>query len=710
MRKLLLSLSAVVGILSATYAQTPVSITGTTYTQNFNTLDTTSAASTNLPAGWSLFEKGSGAAADQKYKGNTGTSNTGDTYSYGLAADADRALGSIASSSNTPHYGVKFANNSANSFTSMNVQFYVEQWRYAADTIPVPDSLMLEYSLNATGINDTTASWFTSSIVATSPLNAVNATATTVNGNLAANRTLVSGTINITVPIGSNVCIRWRDINIVGSDDGLGIDDLNITFGTAAVLQPNINSTNPVDNATGVGIGNSSLTITFDKNITIGNGNIYVKNLTDGTQQTIAVANTSVSGATATIPNVTLLASKSYAVQYDSTCYKNGTTNGVGIYDNTTWNFFTLNPRPIIITKLPADNATNVAVSTSSLSLDFDKNLSVGTGNFYIVNITDATIQTVAIGSCTVAAANITIPSVTLTYGKSYAVLFDSTCVNANGNNAMGIYDSTTWNFSTEPPITPPVTSLNETFTGCTTNALGAFVQKSQVGSQTWRCSTFGHNDANAVYMNSGATPTDNTDWLISPTLNLSGMNNPMLNFWSKKRFTGTNTKEVYVSNNYLGDVTTATWTLLNVNGLSALDTLWTAFNNNSLNAYKNSNMHIAFKYVATATGTADEWTVDDVNVTDGPVSSASVSIHNMHIAVIGQNSQNVQYIVDALAADQFVITIHDVLGNVIYSQQLQTKEGRNYYTAAMPATTAGIYVLTVQNAGNKGIVKFVKQ
>jgi hypothetical protein len=326
--------------------------------------------------------------------------------------------------------------------------------------------------------------------------------------------------------------------------------------------------------------------------------------------------------------------------------------------------------------------------------------------------LTDVTAQTIAIGACTITGANLTIPGVTLLVGKSYAVQYDSTAVNANGYNALGIYDTTTWNFSTVPPIAPPVNSLNETFTGCLAPALGAFTQTSVAGTQTWRCSTFGHNDANAAYINGGTTAADNTDFLISPTLNMSAMTNPMLSFWTKKRFYGTTSKEVYVSSNYTGDASTATWTLLNVTGLSALDTTgWVAFNNTSLNAYKANNFHIAFKYVGTVAGTNDEWTIDDVTITDGPVSTSSVQLENMNVAVLGTANDGVLTIaIDSKSTSNYTVRIMDVLGNTIYNGAIQASIGKNKYSIQLPAVSIGVYIMTIGNATSRGSVKFSKQ
>lgn len=77
---------------------------GTAYTQNFNTLANTGTSST-LPDGWEFLE--TGANANSTYTAGTGSSNAGDTYSFGSVA-ADRALGTLRSGNLIPIIGASF--------------------------------------------------------------------------------------------------------------------------------------------------------------------------------------------------------------------------------------------------------------------------------------------------------------------------------------------------------------------------------------------------------------------------------------------------------------------------------------------------------------------------------------------------------------------------------------------------------------------------
>lgn len=229
MKKILLLITAFTCIYNVN-AQTYYSLTGLSYTQDFNTMDTvTSSPSTNLPLGWSLFERGTGAAADQKYVAGYGASNAGNAYSFGVAADSDRALGSIASGSNQPHFGMAIINNTTSDINAITIAYKGEQWRLG-DTLAVADSLVFEYSTLVWGMNDTVNTWTQEwGLMFNSPV-VTAAAATPLVGNVAPNFTNKTGTFSVTVPVGDTIYLRWRDINITGADDGLSVDDLSINF------------------------------------------------------------------------------------------------------------------------------------------------------------------------------------------------------------------------------------------------------------------------------------------------------------------------------------------------------------------------------------------------------------------------------------------------------------------------------------------------
>jgi hypothetical protein len=318
-------------------------------------------------AGWSIFEVDNNA--NDSLRISTGTSNAGDTYNYGESGSNDRALGGVASQNNRTHFGCTFINNTGSNISGIDISFYGEQWRSGDSIGGNLDSLVFEYSFVASGINDTTASWIQdNSLIFTTP----NPTSTqgALDGNDSINKTLKSGTLMVSIPAGSKLLIRWRDINKSGADDGLAIDDLSITFIPSNMDKPLISSLSPADNAMNVDESSvSSLSITFNKSISVGTGVVKVINITDGTTQTISEADCAASGNTATINTLTLLAEKDYAVQFDSTLFFHTAMgvnhNSYGIYDNTTWNFDTRTP--VSVNEFSSsDKLTTLSVNSES--------------------------------------------------------------------------------------------------------------------------------------------------------------------------------------------------------------------------------------------------------------------------------------------------------------------------------------------------------
>ncbi|MFZ1527872.1 MAG: lamin tail domain-containing protein, partial [Ferruginibacter sp.] len=207
-----------------------ISLTSGSYIQNFNTLASSGSANpiTTLPTGWTFIEAGTGA--NTNYSGGTGSSATGDTYSFGTTA-AERAFGSLISGSVTPTLGAAFTNNSGSPINSISVSYTGEQWRLGATGRL--DKLDFQYSLNATSINSGT--WIDADALDfAAPV--TSGTVGALDGNTATNRTSLSATIgSLNIPNGSTFFIRWNDFNPSGSDDGLGVDDFSISFTNPSV-------------------------------------------------------------------------------------------------------------------------------------------------------------------------------------------------------------------------------------------------------------------------------------------------------------------------------------------------------------------------------------------------------------------------------------------------------------------------------------------
>lgn len=201
-------------------------LTGLNYSQDFNSLAST-GTSAALPAGWYFLEDG--ISANATYTAGTGSSTTGDTYSFGSALSTERALGGLQSSALEPRFGFWMTNSTGNAINAIIVSYTGEQWRLGV--AGRSDRLDFQYSLDATALDngtwtDLSALDFASPTIA-GPTGALD-------GNLAANRTFVGTVINgLNIPVGGTIFFRWLDLDIAGSEDGLSIDDLSLVITTA---------------------------------------------------------------------------------------------------------------------------------------------------------------------------------------------------------------------------------------------------------------------------------------------------------------------------------------------------------------------------------------------------------------------------------------------------------------------------------------------
>lgn len=193
---------------------------GVPYSQSFNLL-ADSGKSSVLPLGWHILE--SGKSADCTYNAGTGSSTTGDTYSFGSKNDTDRALGCLQSGSLIPSFGAQFINETGVKISRLLISYSAEQWRLG--TAGRSDSLLFQLSTDASGLS--TGSWI--GIKSLGFATPYRDSLGLRNGNIFPNRFPVKDTIyGLSIENGSSFWIRWTDWNAPGADDGLAIDDFSI--------------------------------------------------------------------------------------------------------------------------------------------------------------------------------------------------------------------------------------------------------------------------------------------------------------------------------------------------------------------------------------------------------------------------------------------------------------------------------------------------
>ena len=208
------------------------SLTATTYVQDFNGLGTTSSAALaggNLGmlnaslSGWFFTE--TGANANTTITAGTGSSATGDTYNFGVAANADRTLGGLQTGTLNPIYGFYFTNSTGYTITTISLNYTGKTWRVA--TANRSDRIDFQFSTSATTL--TNGTW-----TDLNTLDYANPGQSVGNGSIQ-HSSFISGNITgLSITHGSTMFIRWTDYDASGSDDGMGIDDLSITVTTGA--------------------------------------------------------------------------------------------------------------------------------------------------------------------------------------------------------------------------------------------------------------------------------------------------------------------------------------------------------------------------------------------------------------------------------------------------------------------------------------------
>lgn len=229
-------LAAVLLASGSAHAALNVNTGSYTYIQNFDSLATAGTANTwtndSTLAGWSLFNKNSSAITT--YRADTGASNTGSFYSYGASASSDRALGGLGSSGayfGAPASGklagyiaVSFQNNTSAALSGFTLNYDGEQWRNGGAT--AAQTMTVEYGFGSSfsSVSGWTAAGagfnFTSPVVGT--------IAGAIDGNAAGRVTNLGATVNTTWNAGDTLWIRMVQLNQVGNDDGLAIDNFSM--------------------------------------------------------------------------------------------------------------------------------------------------------------------------------------------------------------------------------------------------------------------------------------------------------------------------------------------------------------------------------------------------------------------------------------------------------------------------------------------------
>lgn len=244
------------------FAQVSVTTLGIPYTQNFDTLPATGSATwtnnSTIP-GWFHARTGTGTTI----VANDGSSNAGNLYSYGTTADTDRAIGSLGSGNaaiGNLFWGVRLQNNSGSTITSLEISYAGEQWRNSA---AAAQTLAFSYLVGSPTVTGSLAEFQSAGTAVTgldftTPI--TGGAAGALNGNLAANRTVVSFVITgLNIPNGTEVMLRWADPDHTGADHGISIDDFSVTPRSTTSASATVSGR--ILSADGRAISNATVTI-----------------------------------------------------------------------------------------------------------------------------------------------------------------------------------------------------------------------------------------------------------------------------------------------------------------------------------------------------------------------------------------------------------------------------------------------------------------
>jgi hypothetical protein len=220
--------AGLLGLPAILSAQIALSTAGT-YTQSFDTLPVSGTIvwtnNVTLP-GWYAQR----AVGPLEIVASTGSSTGGAFYNFGAAFSSERALGSLGSgTTGSVAWGVIFQNTSVNALVFTDFNYAGELWRRGA-TGKI-DTLEFDYRLGLMAATDLLAAtgWTAANALDFSNPNTAGGTSA-LDGNNAANRTLLSATLNLTLAPGQFVTFRWLDVDHSGADNGLAIDNVAISI------------------------------------------------------------------------------------------------------------------------------------------------------------------------------------------------------------------------------------------------------------------------------------------------------------------------------------------------------------------------------------------------------------------------------------------------------------------------------------------------
>jgi hypothetical protein len=350
---------------------------GTSYTQSFDSLAAAGTVAWNdggTLQGWYASTNASSNPV-LGYRADSGTGNAGAVYSYGtngVNPASDRALGSIASAAaSTLAYGFLLINDSPTLVvTNISLRYTGEEWRNGGNG--TTNILVFSYRKSFSPIvgSDSGNSFTWTLLPALNFITpATNATTSALDGNSPANRVVIPSVLftNVTLLPGEEIFFRWYDINDLGSDHALAVDDVSLTFTTftpphtpPVFTQQPQNATNNFHTSatlTAAVSGFQPMTFQWYKGLTP---------LTDGPTGSGSTLSGSTNSPVLTIASVS---------DADAGDYHVAVTNSLGGTNSANAHLTVIDPiitaQPVNVTNVLGDNANFFASGTGTASVGY---------------------------------------------------------------------------------------------------------------------------------------------------------------------------------------------------------------------------------------------------------------------------------------------------------------------------------------------------
>jgi predicted extracellular nuclease len=211
--------------LGAAYVPVGSLALSSAYSQDFDSLISSGSSnwSDNQIAGWYAARSGSGSSL----VASSGTNTSGNLYSFGSDGATDRALGSVGSGNDAAGsfwWGARFYNDTGRQLDTLHLSYRGEQWRNSGASAQALD---LQWRLGGSSLSDGT--WTNAPQLGFSAAQS-GGSAGSLNGNLAANSRLISGSLTgLGLAAGQELWLRWSDPDHSGSDHGLAIDAVRVS-------------------------------------------------------------------------------------------------------------------------------------------------------------------------------------------------------------------------------------------------------------------------------------------------------------------------------------------------------------------------------------------------------------------------------------------------------------------------------------------------